>query len=416
MMLDSVLSGCITIGSLTVELPDGSEKHYGRGEPHVRWRVHDKRALRRIASDPEFMLGQTYMDGQWSVADGTLRDLMEVLMRNFPEEQYTTWQLLAQRLLQPIRQWNRESAARRNVSHHYDLDQSLFQHFLDEELNYSCAYFARDDMTLEEAQLAKCELIRRKLCLEPGQRVLDIGCGWGSLARYLAEHAGVHVTGLTLSEEQKRIGDQRTRERGLEERVEIKLQDYRKETATYDRVASVGMFEHVGRSYYDTFFSAVRDRLTADGIALIHTIGRTTPPGGTNPWIHQYIFPGGYIPAMSEAMAAVERQGLYGADVEVLRLHYAKTLAEWQKRFQANRETFAERLGERFCRMWEFYLTVSEASFYWRQLVVFHFQLARSVDAVPLRRDYVYETPVEGAVAEMSAAAAAGRDSVSSGS
>jgi cyclopropane-fatty-acyl-phospholipid synthase len=205
------------------------------------------------------------------------------------------------------------------------------------------------------------------------------------------------VVGLTLSEEQKQLADERNRARGLDDRIEIRLEDYRRCAGTFDRVVSVGMFEHVGAKFYDTFFAAVRDRLTADGVALIHTIGRFSPPGGTNPWIHRYIFPGGYIPAMSETMAAVERQGLYSADVEVLRLHYAKTLAEWHRRFLEHRNEFSERLGERFCRMWEFYLAISEASFRWRQLAVFHFQLSRSVDAVPLQRDYIYESPVEGA-------------------
>jgi len=391
MILDKVLRDRISHGTLVVEMPDGTEKRFGSGDPVARWRLHDQRALARIVSDPEFMLGQSYMDGAWSTPD--LITLLEVLMVNFPEEEPTGWRLWLRNLLRPVQQWNRRNASRRNVAHHYDIDQSLFERFLDEDLQYSCAYWPADDITLEDAQLAKKEHIRRKLRLEPGQRVLDIGCGWGGLAIYLAQHSDVSVVGLTLSRDQYRVGTERVRRLGLEDRVEIRMEDYRDTRESFDRVVSVGMFEHVGTRFYDTYFEAVADRLTPDGVALVHTIGRNTPPGVTNPWIRRYIFPGGYVPAMSEVMAVVERKALMATDVEVLRLHYAKTLAAWQERFQRIRDSVAEKKEERFCRMWEFYLAVSEASFRWRDLVVFQFQLARDQQAVPLTRDYLYETP-----------------------
>jgi cyclopropane-fatty-acyl-phospholipid synthase len=314
-------------------------------------------------------------------------------MRNFPDEPVSWFRRLVIKLVKPLQQWNRIAASRRNVAHHYDLDVRLFRRFLDEDMQYSCAYWLREGMTLEQAQRAKKEHIRRKLLLSPGQRVLDIGCGWAGLAIFLAETCGVRVTGLTLSREQYRIARERVKQRGLEELVDIRLEDYRENTETYDRVVSVGMFEHVGARNYDTYFRTVRERLTEDGVALIHTIGSAAPPGLTNPWIRRYIFPGGYIPAMSEAMAAVERQRLASTDVEVLRLHYAFTLAQWQQRFQRVRAEVAAEKDERFCRMWEFYLALSEAAFRWRDLVVFQFQLARDKGAVPLRRGYLHRTP-----------------------
>ncbi len=253
-----------------------------------------------------------------------------------------------------------------------------------------CAYFERPDMDLEEAQHAKCEHIRKKLLLRPGDTVLDIGCGWGSLALHLARREDVRVVGVTLSEEQLRVARQRAWEEGLEDRVEIRLQDYREVPETFDRVVSVGMFEHVGAPYFGTYFRKVRDALAPDGVALIHTIGRLTPPSLTNPWIRRHIFPGGCIPALSEAAAAVERSGLVQADIEILRLHYALTLAHWQQRFQALRSIVAERMGERFCRMWEFYLAVSEAAFRWRGMAVFQLQLVRDPCAAPWTRDYLY--------------------------
>lgn len=392
MILDKVLTERIRIGTLIVEMPDGGRKQYGSGDPTAQWQIHDPAALKKIASDPEFMLGQTYMDGAWSTPD--MLALLEVLMRNFPEEQVSGFRRLMLNLMKPLQEWNRISASRRNVAHHYDIDEALFRRFLDTDMQYSCAYWPSDGITLEQAQYAKKEHVRRKLRLRPGQHVLDIGCGWGGLAIHLAQCDDVTVTGLTLSREQYRIATQRVRDLGLSDRVEIRLQDYRENAERYDRVVSVGMFEHVGARYYDTYFQAVHDRLTDDGVSVIHTIGRVTPPGVTNPWIAKYIFPGGYIPAMSEVMAAVERQGLFSTDVEVLRLHYAKTLAEWQRRFQAIRDDVAKEKDEQFCRMWEFYLACSEAAFRWRDMVVFQFQLARDQESVPLTRDYLYETDI----------------------
>lgn len=391
MILDSVLEDRICKGSLVVDLPNGSVLHYGNGNPEAHWHIHDASVLKKVATDPEFMLGQTYMDGAWS--SPSLITLLEVLMRNFPDQPASWFRRLIVKLVKPLQQWNRIAASRRNVAHHYDLDERLFRRFLDEDMQYSCAYWPRQDMTLEQAQLAKKEHIRRKLLLSSGQRVLDIGCGWAGLAIFLAETCGVRVTGLTLSREQYRVARERVKQRGLEGLVDIRLEDYRENTETYDRVVSVGMFEHVGARNYDTYFRVVRERLTENGVALIHTIGSSAPPGLTNPWIRRYIFPGGYIPTMSEAMAAVERQHLASTDVEVLRMHYAFTLAQWQQRFQRARAEVATEKDERFCRMWEFYLALSEAAFRWRDLVVFQFQLARDKEAVPLRRGYLHRTP-----------------------
>jgi cyclopropane-fatty-acyl-phospholipid synthase len=391
MILDKVFRGRIHHGSLVVELPDGESVRYGEGQPQARMQIHDTACLKRIATDPEFMLGQAYMDQAWSSPD--LLGLLEVLIQNIARDPVRGWRRLAKGLLRPLQQWNRREAAQRNVAHHYDIEEWIFRRFLDEDMQYSCAYWPRADISLEQAQLAKKEHIRRKLCLESGQHVLDIGCGWGGLAMYLARHNDVSVTGLTLSREQHRLARQRVHEQGLDDRVEIRMADYRDVCESYDRVVSVGMFEHVGTQFYDTYFGCIDSLLTADGVALVHTIGRNTPPGLTNPWIRRYIFPGGYIPAMSEVLSCIERCSMLTTDVEVLRLHYAKTLSAWQQRFQQIRATVAGEKGETFCRMWEFYLAVSEAAFLWREMVVFQFQLARDQQAVPLTRDYLHDTP-----------------------
>lgn len=397
MILDKILRGRIRYGTLVVELPDGTQRRYGEGRPEGVLQVHDTGCLKRMASDPEFMLGQTYMDEAWSTPD--LLQLLDVLVNNFTRDSEQGWRRWLKGILRPLQQWNRREAAQRNVAHHYDIDEWIFRRFLDSDMQYSCAYWPEDGISLEQAQLAKKEHIRRKLCLEPDQHVLDIGCGWGGLAIYLAQQDGVRVTGLTLSQEQHRLACERVREAGLEDRVAIRMADYRDIEQTFDRVVSVGMFEHVGTQFYETYFRCVDNLLTEEGVALIHTIGRNTPPGLTNPWIRRYIFPGGYIPAMSEVMPCIERRRMLATDVEVLRLHYAKTLAAWQERFQQVRSEVAREKGETFCRMWEFYLASSEAAFHWRDMVVFQFQLARDQRAVPLTRDYLYTTPTLAAEA-----------------
>lgn len=395
MWIEKKLGEKIRYGTLELHFPDGDRRVYGDGgEPRAIMHIHRRRVLRRIAMDAEFMLGQTYMDGDWSPGKGGLIKLLGVLLINHPPRQQSTlqsWLMLAWR---PIQQWNREHSAKRNAASHYDLDDWLFQGFLDEDLNYSCAYFASPEMTLEQAQQAKLNHIRQKMLVQDGDRILDIGCGWGSMAMNLARNHDVEVVGLTLSQEQQQLAQKRVRQAGLDNRVEIRLQDYREVEGRFNRIVSIGMFEHVGTPFYDQYFNRVYNLLTEDGVALIHTIGRFTPPGVTNPWIRRHIFPGGYIPSTSEVMAAIERVGIRTTDIEVLRLHYAKTLACWQQRFQAMRDKVATQKSESFCRMWEFYLAVSEAAFYWRSMMVLQLQMARQQDAVPLTRDYLYSRHV----------------------
>jgi len=289
------------------------------------------------------------------------------------------------------RLYRRNSAhrAKQNVAHHYDLDNRLYALFLDADWQYSCAYFERAGQELEEAQLAKKRHIAAKLLIEPSHRVLDIGSGWGGLALYLAQQCGANVTGITLSEEQLELACQRSQSEQLASRVEFRLQDYRSVSEHYDRIVSVGMFEHVGAAYYNSFFERARDLLTDDGVMLLHTIGRSDGPGSSNAWIAKYIFPGGYVPALSEMSPAIERSGLIVTDIEILRLHYAETLRAWRDRFLARWADAAQIYDERFCRLWEFYLSACEAGFRHCGLVVFQIQLAKHQNAVPLTRDYI---------------------------
>ncbi len=386
----SLLEKKLRDGSLAVKFPDGTQRRFGTGAPHAEWRLHSRSALGRIARDPELALGETYVEGAWDAGEGGLRTLLGVLMRNFPDEPERGLRRVLYAPLAWLRSLNRIASSRRNVAHHYDLDEWLFRLFLDEDLQYSCAYYEREDMSLDEAQRAKCRHIAHKLLLRPGQRVLDIGCGWGGMALYLAETADVEVTGLTLSREQLRVARQRAQERGLADRVRFELQDYREHHGRYDRIVSVGMFEHVGTPNHVRYFDQVRRLLTDEGIALVHTIGCFAPFSRTNAWIRRYIFPGGAIPSLNEVTHATGNAGLVTTDLEVLRLHYARTLAEWLRRFRAHREEIVAQMGERFYRTWEFYLASCEAAFHWRGLAVFQVQLARSIDAVPLTRNYLY--------------------------
>ena len=292
-------------------------------------------------------------------------------------------------LTRVLRQVNNLRQAKQNVSHHYDLPVSLYDLFLDKDKQYSCAYFPTGQETLEEAQLAKKRHIAAKLCLRPGLRVLDIGSGWGGLSLHLAHEEGAKVVGITLSEEQARYAIARAETEGVRE-VTYRLTDYRDVGETFDRIVSVGMFEHVGVPNYLTYFSKIRECLKDDGIALLHTIGRLTGPGHTNPFIEKYIFPGGYAPALSEIVPAIEQSGLLIADIEVLRLHYAETLAAWRRNFENSWGQASNLLSERFCRMWQFYLAGCEVGFRYHDIAVFQIQLAKRIDAIPMTRDYMY--------------------------
>jgi len=385
-MIDALLRRRITKGGLTLRDASGKEAVYGSGAPRATMVLNRKGVLRRILRQPEFELGESYVYGEWDTPD--LLGLLELLRSNAPGPVTPFWQ---RRLRALLTFSNDLVRSRRNVAVHYDLDEPLFRAFLDRDMHYSCAYFRTPEDSLEAAQAAKAELIGRKLLLEPGQRVLDIGCGWGSLAMFLATRYDVAVTGLTLSQEQHRVACEEAKRRGLEGRVEFRLEDYREHEGSYDRVVSVGMFEHVGRDAFDVFFNRVRARLAAGGSALVHTIGRPGPPLlATNPWIDRHIFPGGYIPSASEVLAPLERSGLVLCDLEVWRRHYALTLHHWQQRFQRHREAFVRSKGERFCRLWEFYLAACESAFAHGELEVFQFQIGTDQDALPLTRDYLY--------------------------
>jgi cyclopropane-fatty-acyl-phospholipid synthase len=290
-----------------------------------------------------------------------------------------------------IAQFNTPLRSRKNVASHYDLDGRLYSLFLDNDLQYSCAYFEPDNSELEEAQVAKKRHLAAKLRLEPGMRVLDIGSGWGGLGLYLADRAKVDVTGVTLSDEQFAVSNRRAGERGLSDRVRFLLQDYRKVQGPFDRIVSVGMFEHVGVGHFRAFFEACKGLLAPDGVMVLHSIGRFDGPGFTNPWIAKYIFPGGYIPALSEVLPSIEKTGLKVTDIEILRLHYAKTLRAWRERFLAHREQVAAMYDERFCRMWEFYLATSETAFQYQDMMNFQIQIAKDQHAVPFTRNYMIE-------------------------
>lgn len=373
-------------GILHLHMPDGNNYRFGDHGLEAHWQINQKTVIDRIARDWEFELGETYINGGWSTPPGELRNLLCILRANFTEYSIKRW-------LQPVakmfQEWNKISRSYLNVSRHYELEETFFQLFLDDEMHYSCAYFAHDGMSLDQAQQEKCKLIAAKLLLRPGHRVLDVGSGWGSLAFYLAEVHDVQVTGLTLSTEQLSAAKRKAKERGLDN-VQFKLQDYREHSGTYDRIVSIGMFEHVGKPYYGTYFQKINSMLPADGVALVHTIGRSGPPCVTNPWIRKHIFPGGSVPALSEISQAIEKADIMLTDLEILRLHYALTLNAWQQRLHANKHAITEAMGERFYRMWNFYLTICEISFQYSDSVVFQLQMAKQHDVVPPTRDYLY--------------------------
>ena len=364
----------------------------------------------RVAVNPPLRFGEAYMDGSMRLLQGSVYDLLLTVGRNFQHDpafqRKPAWRAASYAVQRRIQQWNGRAASGRHVAVHYDLKLDLYRRFLDDDLQYSCAYFERPGMGLEAAQAAKKAHIARKLALSPGARVLDIGCGWGGLGLTLAGDWGAQVQGITLSTEQLAVARARAEATGLAGRARFDLCDYRDVQGRFDRIVSVGMFEHVGRPNYRRYFDRLAELLADDGVALVHAIGRKDEPNVTNPWVARYIFPGGYIPALSEVMAAVERSGLWATDLEVLRLHYAQTIACWRARFSARREEIVALYDERLARMFEFYLALSEVSFRLGGHMIWQLQLARSVDALPLTRAYMAD-PQGAAAGEVAAGAAA---------
>jgi cyclopropane-fatty-acyl-phospholipid synthase len=397
-LLDRILKRFMVMGRLTVHWPDGAVSSYAGGGagPEVEIEIKDVATIRRLALDPALTVGEAYMDGTLVPIDCNIYEVLDVLVSNLVSEAsgHTIMKLreAVGRVTRRIAQFNPAARARRNVAHHYDLNGRLYSLFLDRDRQYSCAYFPRGDETIDEAQAAKKRHIAAKLVLNrPDLTVLDVGCGWGGLAITLAKDYGARVTGITLSTEQLAEARARARAEGLEDRVSFELMDYRALDRRFDRIVSVGMFEHVGVGHYRQFFSMVRRCLEPDGVCLLHAIGRHDGPSSTNPWIAKYIFPGGYCPSLSEVLPPIEHCGLLTTDIEILRLHYAETLRHWRRRFAANRDTIASLYDERFCRMFEFYLAGSELAFRRQNHMIFQIQITRDQTAVPLTRDYITE-------------------------
>jgi cyclopropane-fatty-acyl-phospholipid synthase len=389
-----IFSSIVRQGSLEIAI--AGRPHFavgdGTGEP-IRIRFMSRLALVRALINPELRFGEAFMNEGFVIERGDIAALLDLILRQTSPSAPTptAWIFDKSRyLFRRFAQFNPRGRARKNVHHHYDLDGRLYSLFLDADKQYSCAYFETPDQSLDDAQLAKKRHLAAKLLYDrPGLTTLDIGSGWGGLGLYLAEVAGAKVTGVTLSDEQYAVSRQRAAEKRLGGQVEFRLQDYRDVPERFDRIVSVGMFEHVGVDHYRQFFRKVATLLKPDGVAVLHSIGRSDRPTATSAWIAKYIFPGGYIPSLSEVLPAIERAQLIVTDIEILRLHYAETLKAWRERFLAHREEVLALYDERFCKMWEFYLAASEMAFRHRHLMVFHVQMAHRHEAVPLTRGYI---------------------------
>lgn len=393
-LLDLLLGNLIRHDAVRVIDHAGTARDYGDGSPpRAIIRIGDAATERRIFIAPDYHILEAYTDGRLVVEHGTFYAFLDVLCLNLAGNGMPVVHKLYGALGRAVLFWQRYNPARlaqKRVSHHYDLHESLFRLFLDADLQYSCAYFTSAETTLEQAQIAKKRHIAAKLRLSHGQKVLDIGSGWGGMAISMAQQADVEVLGITLSIEQLEVARRRAAEAGLSDRVRFELIDYRKLKGRFDRIVSIGMFEHVGRPHYRTFFRKIRDLLTDDGVALVHSVGEYDY-GSTNPWIQRHIFPGSYTPSLGEVLPSIEKAGLWTTDVEVLRLHYAETLKHWRERFMANRAEIAALYDERFCRMWETYLIACEIGFRRMSLMVFQLQLTKDRHALPFTRDYMVE-------------------------
>ena len=392
-LLDRAFKAVLAQGTMRVTGPDGVTRSYGdgMGSP-VHLLIKTTEAARKLVFDADLFLGECYMDGSIDVKDCTIYDVLALLMANVEANKMPAPARLMyglRRFKKRIDQYNPVGKAKENVAHHYDLSGALYDLFLDRDRQYSCAYFEGPEASLEDAQLAKKRHLAAKLMIKPGMKVLDIGSGWGGLGLYLAETCGAEVTGVTLSEEQHKLSNERAEQRGIADRVRFHLKDYRHLDQRFDRIVSVGMFEHVGVGHFAEYFGKIRTLLADDGAAVVHSINRSDGPGATSAWVKKYIFPGGYIPALSEVVPQIEGAGLYITDIEILRLHYAETLREWAHRFADHRDRARDIYDERFCRMWEFYLAASECAFRFGGMNNFQIQFCRNQHALPLTRNYM---------------------------
>ena len=378
-------------------LVDANSNNYVIGTPKketpVKLKILDKKLHYKLFLYPDLFFGEAYTDGSIVIENGTLNEFLEITFKNVGRNETNLFNTALNKFGGTYRfltNFNFISKSKSNVAHHYDISDDLYELFLDTKRQYSCAYFKNENDTLETAQNNKIDHIIKKLNLKPNQRILDIGSGWGSLAIEIAKKSQCEVVGITLSENQLEYSKKKAKEMNLENQVQFKLIDYRQVNEKFDRVVSVGMFEHVGRKFYNKYFKQVSNFLKDDGIALIHTIGSVNSPRDPHPWITKYIFPGGYTPSLSEISLPIEKSGLIISDLEILRMHYAHTLRHWKERFLNEKEKVLEMFDEKFFRMWEFYLTASQMAFKWGDQVVFQFQLTKKKDTTSITRDYIY--------------------------
>ena len=378
-------------------LIDANTKEYIIGKPNkinpIKIRLLDKSLHYKLLFLPELYFGEAYADGSLVIENGTLTEFLDIAMKNIGRSEINSFSKIIKKIKGTYRyftNFNLAYKSKKNVAHHYDISEKLYDLFLDKNRQYSCAYFKKETDSLEIAQNNKIDHIIKKLNLKPNQKVLDIGSGWGTLAIEIAKKSQCEVLGITLSENQLEYSNKKVKQLNLENQVSYKLMDYRELDEKFDKIVSVGMFEHVGRKFYNTYFKKVSNLLKKDGIALIHTIGSIDSPRDPHPWISKYIFPGGYTPSLSEIVPSIEKSGLIISDVEVLRMHYSHTLRNWKERFLGKKEEVLAMFDEKFFRMWEFYLTGCEMAFKWGDQVVFQFQLSKELTSVPNTRDYIY--------------------------
>tara|TARA_B100000427_G_scaffold153603_1_gene127892 strand:- start:4167 stop:5354 length:1188 start_codon:yes stop_codon:yes gene_type:complete len=378
-------------------LIDSSSNKFIIGKPikekPITIKLLDKSLNYKLLLHPDLYFGEAYTDGSLVIENGTIAEFLDIALKNIGRGDINVYGKILNRLkgtYSYLTSFNKIVKSRKNVSHHYDISEKLYDLFLDTNRQYSCAYFKNEKDTLEDAQMNKIDHIIKKLNIKPNQKVLDIGSGWGTLAINIAQKTKASVTGITLSENQLEYSNKKANEMNLNNQLKFKLIDYRQLNEKFDRIVSVGMFEHVGRKFYKTYFNTVSKLLNEQGVALIHTIGSSNPPRDPQPWITKYIFPGGYTPSLSEIARPIEDSGLMISDLEVLRMHYSHTLRHWRERFLSKKEAVLEMFDEKFLRMWEFYLASCEMAFKWGDQVVFQLQLTKDIKSVPNTRDYIY--------------------------